>query len=197
MSSQLFLVPCRNTITNIESSFDDTESWRYTSTPSVRFSDCGSFCSLTFNNMHYMVLESNLLEGNPAKMQIPAVWGNNISYDQRSFQVRWCEQSRMVKLYEHYRKPTLPRDPGVAITAVPAHLASGAVYLLAGRSGDDLTRMLFLPKKGPPEIKNLRVTLNQILDELAAEVTRNIRWEMEAVRDSIRRSQEGRNICRW
>lgn len=55
----------------------------------------------------------------------------------------------------------------VAITAIPAHLASGSFFLLVGKSGDDLTRMLFLPKKGPPEIKDLRVTLNQILDELA------------------------------
>ena len=55
----------------------------------------------------------------------------------------------------------------VAITAIPAHLASGQVYLLVGKGGDDLTRMLFLPKKGPPEIKYLHVTLNQILAELA------------------------------
>ena len=58
---------------------------------------------------------------------------------------------------------------GVVITVMPAHLASVSrrVYLLVGKSGDDLTRMLFLPNKRLPEIKHLRVTLNQILDELA------------------------------
>ena len=55
----------------------------------------------------------------------------------------------------------------VAITALPAYLASGKFYLLVGKSGDDLTRMLVLPEKGSPKIKYLRVTLNQILDELA------------------------------
>lgn len=55
----------------------------------------------------------------------------------------------------------------VTITAVPVHLAFAAVYLLVGKNGDDPTRMLFLPQKGPPEIKYLRVTLNQILNMLA------------------------------
>ena len=106
-----------------------------------------------------MILESNLLKENAAKMQTPAVWGDVTSYDRNFFQVGWGEQSRMVEVHQLL-------DNIVAITAVPAHLASGAVYLLAGKSEDDLTRVLFLPKKGPPKIKCLRVTLNQILDEL-------------------------------
>ena len=170
-------------MTNTEPRGDDTDCWRYVSTISVRFSDCGSFCSLTLNDVNKIVLESNLLKGNPAKMQTPAVWGENTSYDQRFFQVRWCEQSRMVKLYQARDDfAMLPLfGSGVAITAVPAHFASGAVYLLAGRSGDDLTRMLFLPKKGPPEIKNLRVTLNRILDESAAEVRESTMLELKAI----------------
>ena len=68
----------------------------------------------------------------------------------------------------------------VAITAIPAHLAAGAVYLLVGKRGDDLTRMLFLPKKGPPEIKYLRVTLNQMLDELATRPAKGLDAFLEA-----------------
>ena len=54
----------------------------------------------------------------------------------------------------------------VAITAFPAHLAYGTVHLLAGKSEDDLVRVLFLPRIGPPEVKQLRVTLNHILAKL-------------------------------
>ena len=69
----------------------------------------------------------------------------------------------------------------VAITSIPAHLTSGAFYLLVGKSGDDLTRMLFLPKRGPPEIKYLRVTLNQILDELAIRSAKALQAYLERV----------------
>ena len=114
-------------------------------------------------------------------MQIPAVWGDNISYNQRFFHVGSLGISTGVKLYQardlvdtdtgfrdsFYNFYHLRQTIRVTITVIPAHLICGAVYLLVGKSGDDLTRVLFLPEKGPPEIKYLRVTLNQILAELA------------------------------
>lgn len=57
----------------------------------------------------------------------------------------------------------------VAITAFPIHVALATIHLQAGGTGDDLVRILFLPyllQKGPPVIKKLRVTLNQILTKL-------------------------------
>ena len=127
-----------------------------------------------------MILESNILKENAAKMQTPAVWKVNTSYNQRFFEVSWRGMSTMVKIYQalddvdstgfrrsfHNYHATADHIE-VAITAAPAYLASGAVHLLAGKSGDDLTRMLFLPWKRPPKIKCLRVALNQNLDELA------------------------------
>lgn len=53
-----------------------------------------------------------------------------------------------------------------AITVFPSHLASAKTYLLAGKDGIDLARVLFLPETGPPEIKDLCVALNQILARL-------------------------------
>ena len=125
-------------------------------------------------------LKGKLLKENVANMQVPAVWGNNTSYNNRFFQVGWREESTMVKLYQALDQENEPgirdsadvhrsseRTISVTITAIPAHLASGAVHLLVGKSGDDLTRILFLPRTRPPEIKYLRVTLNHMLDELA------------------------------
>ena len=154
--------------------------WETLSAAQVEFSDCGSFCFLTIPYDGILILKSNLLKESVAKVQTPAVWGNNTSYNQRFFGVGWNEKLTMVTLYQAHdavgryglrdtANEFYPSDYSisVAITAIPAHLASGRIYLLAGKSGDDLARMLFLPKKGPPEIKDLRVTLNQILDELA------------------------------
>lgn len=125
-----------------------------------------------------MILKSNLLKENAAKMQAPTVWRGMISYNQRFFQVDVPGDSTMVNIYQalydidrsglrDLARIDFWGTSSVIITPIPAHLASGAVCLLVGKSGDDLTRMLFLPIKGPPEIKDLRVTLNQILDELA------------------------------
>lgn len=129
-------------------------------------------------------MESNFLKENAVKMQTPAVWGNNTlwrndtAYNHRFFRVGW---STMVRLYQApdqvdstgFRRSAqeylAPKQMvSVTITALPAYLARAkAVYLLAGKSGDDLTRLLVLPRGGSPEVKYLRVTLNQILDELA------------------------------
>lgn len=154
--------------------------WRYLLVTIVRFSTCGSFCFLNHINHEFLVLKSNFLEEKTAKTQTPAVWGYHTSYNQRVYQVHWRGDSTMVRLYQGLdhvnrsglRESILMEYPpafslSVAITALPAYLASGEFYLLVGKSGDDLTRMLALPRKGRPEIKNLRVTLNQILDELA------------------------------
>ena len=54
----------------------------------------------------------------------------------------------------------------VSITALPTHLASAAAHLLVCNNRDDPVRILFLPEKGPPEVKELRVTLNQMLERL-------------------------------
>ena len=59
----------------------------------------------------------------------------------------------------------------VNITVIPNHLASASMLLLSGKDGDDFVRILFLPdtdqeNPGPPEVKYLRVTLNQILAKL-------------------------------
>ena len=158
----------------------DIADWDHLSAAKVQFSDCGSFCFLTDFYGRIVTLKSNLLKENAAKLQIPALWGDETSYNRSFFHVDWREESTTVKLYQALdqgdstrfprsaqRRPRLEHTISVAITAIPAHLASGAVYLLVGKSADDLTRMLFLPEKGSPEIKYLRVTLNQILDELA------------------------------
>ena len=149
--------------------------WWYLLVTIVRFSTCGSFCFLAHLD-EFLVLKSNFLEEKTAKTQTPAVWGYHTSYNQRVYQVHWRGDSTMVRLYQGLdhvnrsglRESILPAFKlSVAITALPAYLASGEFYLLVDKSGDDLTRMLVLPRKGRPEIKNLRVTLNQILDELA------------------------------
>ena len=173
MSFELFLVPCRNTITNTESRSDHAESWGYKSIPSVQFSDCGSFCFLAYQT-EVLVLKSSLLEEKAAKTLTPAVWGYETSYNRRAYLLNWRWESTMVRLYQAVDYVDIIGPGGsrtyqisLSITVVPAHLASGTFYLLVGKSGDDLTRVLFLPEKGSPEIKYLSVTLNQILDELA------------------------------
>ena len=151
----------------------EVQYWYYLLMTIVKFSDCGSFCFLTDFHERMVILKSNLLKINAAKVQIPAVWGGKTSYNQSFFHVIWRGESTTVKLYQvldrgySTRLVEMEHTISVAITVIPAHLASGAVYLLVGKSADDLTRVLFLPEKGSPEIKYLRVTLNQILDELA------------------------------
>ena len=83
------------------------------------------------------------------------------------------------KLFDKRRHDTVKFHKGsmemisseVNITAFPNHLASADMFLLSDKDGDDFVRILFLPNtnrdnSGPPEIKFLRVTLNQILAKL-------------------------------
>ena len=159
---------------------DDEQYWSLLATARGSFSDCGSFFSLTYPYGEMMILKNSLLTEYTARMQTPIVWRGKIYYNQRFFQVCLPEKATMVNIYQsiNYIDSSGLRGLAridarsdfanpVALTAVPAHLASAAVCLLVGKSRDDLTRMLFLPEKGPLEIKDLRVTLNQILDELA------------------------------
>ena len=147
---------------------------------SARYSDCGSFCFLDcWELLGILILNSVFLEKKHAKKQIPAVWGHMTCYNSRFYKVGWHDEPTMVNLYQAIDLPHKNglRDPidfrrgpkltiEVQITAFPTHLASAEVYLLVGKDGDDRARMLFLPRKGPPEIKHLRVTLNQILHKL-------------------------------
>ena len=125
------------------------------------------------------MLSSIFLERRQAKVQIPAVWGFGTSYNGRFYNVAWHRDPQWVKVYRNIRLPCRIdyRDLGysryyqkyqivVDITALPAHLAFAEIQLLAGKEEDDHVRILLLPKNGPPEIKYLHVTLNQILAQL-------------------------------
>ena len=124
------------------------------------------------------MLNSNFLKEKATKMRTPAVWGEEISYNGRFFIVGWCGEPTVVNMYQVFVCPgrngfwqsigSAEVTISVAITAIPTHLATATNYLLPGETGDDLARILFLPAKGPPEIKYLRVTLNQLLEKLAA-----------------------------
>lgn len=163
------------------------EYWRTFLITRAQFSDCGSFCFLNYIiSGIFLFLSSTLLEEKQAKMRTAAVWGRETSYNGRLYEVGWRNEPKMVNLYQAINRPLrnglrdstytwLPAEStiSVAITALPTHLASAEVRLLAGNNWDNLVQILFLPKKGPPEVKNLRVTLNQILDKLE-EATRSV-----------------------
>ena len=150
----------------------------------ARFSDCGSFCflDLDLDLIHssiVLMLSSIFLEIRQAKVQIPAVWGFDTSYNGRFYNVGWRGDPQWVKVYQtirhpcrigycdfgysrYYQKPEIVVD----ITALPAHLAFAKVHLLAGKKEDDHVRMLLLPNEGPPEIKYLHVTLSEVFAAL-------------------------------
>ena len=145
----------------------------------AQFADCGSFCFLKVGYNGVAVLSSVLLEKRQAKIKIPAVWGLETSYNGRFYLVGSRHGSTMLQLYQAIDRPHknglrdhlgIWRKPeqtiAVNVTAFPCHIASAEIVLLTGEKGDDPVRILFLPRKGPPEIKYLRVTLNQILAKL-------------------------------
>lgn len=157
----------------------------------AKYSDCGSFCFLRLYN-GILFLESSVLQQKQAKMHVPAVWHRGTSYNRSFYDLNWPYEHRVIEMYEAVLRPrrcglrdifgTSPRSKhrtAVAITAFPDHLTTAEVHLLAGRSGDDPVRMLFLPEKGPPEVKYLRVTLNQILAKLD-EVARAVEAKLES-----------------
>lgn len=135
------------------------------------------------------MLNSIFEEQMQAKMQTPAVWGRETSYNRRFHKVGWRPQRRrdstMVRestMVQMYQAIDLPHRNGlsdnlyttrhpeqtiaVKITPLPAHLVNSEMHLLVGKNEGDFVRILFLPNEGPPEIKHLRVTLTQILAKL-------------------------------
>ena len=129
-------------------------------------------------------MNSILVWQKQAKMQMPAVWRGETSYNRRFYEVG-CRDKRipMVTLYQAIERPHVNglRDPAyvrrdsqhtiaVQITVFPSHLAGSDVHLLVGRNEDDFVSVLFLPNigrsEGPPEIKPLRVTMKQILAKM-------------------------------
>ena len=126
-------------------------------------------------------MNSILMEQEQAKMQMPAVWSFEMSYNRRLYEVGCRDMNiPMVTLYQAIERPHpdglidaayvrrgSQHTIAVPITAFPSHLVSAKVYLLVGKNEDDFVRILFLPRgEGPPEIKHLRVTMRQILAQL-------------------------------
>ena len=163
----------------------------------ARYSDCGSFCFLVVGPDDTLDLHSNFLEKMRASIRVPAVWGHT-SYNGRFYTVGRRDGPAMVKMYHDFKVPDrggrdtvnlhnrlleiIPSE--VNITVFPNHLASARMFLLSDKDGDDFVRILFLPdtlfeNSGPPEIKFLRVTLNQILAKLD-EASRVAEYEADA-----------------
>ena len=129
-------------------------------------------------------MNSILVEQEQAKMQMPAVWSGEMSYNKRFYEVGCRDMNvPMVTLYQAIERThrdglrdslDVQRDPqhtiAVPITAFPSHLAGSYPCLLVGKNEDDFVRMLFLPREfereARPEIKHLRVTMKQILAKL-------------------------------
>ncbi len=86
----------------------------------------------------------------------------------------------MLKLYQtvHRQDRNLTKQKrAVNITVLASRLASGKFHLLTGGNDDQLVRILCLPEKGPPAIKHLHVTLNQILAKLKEAAS--FEWESD------------------
>ena len=131
-----------------------------------------------------VMMNSILVEQVQAKMQMPTVWSDAMSYSRRFYEVG-CRNKNipMVTLYQAIERPhsdglhdsgCMQWDPqhtiAVQITAFPNHLAVSEVYLLVGKNEDDFVRIVFLPGRSErervPEIKHLRVTMKQILAKM-------------------------------
>ena len=152
------------------------------------FSHCGSFCYLTSNILGGQYLSSVFLSKRQVGIQIPAVWGFLISYNGRFYHLSNLGEAAMIQLQRSITRPQNPeilsirRKPEYSvvanITVIPAHLIPARVCLLVGESGNDFVRILFVLKEGPPQIKHLRVTMNQILAELE-EAARDVKPQIE------------------
>lgn len=160
----------------------DDHSWDWANNAiEANYSSCGSFCFLDYGVLGVLMLDSTCLKKRQANLQIPAVWDFETSYNGRLYKVDEDRKSATVDLYQAFERSgrnglhdslyayEAPEFTIAAkITAFPAHLAPAYVCLLVGKCADDLVRVLFFPYsgKGPPEIKHLRVTLNQILAKM-------------------------------
>lgn len=164
------------------------------------------------------MLDSICLRKRQAKLQIPAVWDYKTSYNGRLYRVDEDRKSATIDLYQAFERTQWnglhdsthayqAPDFTIAakITAFPAHLASTYVCLLVGKCADDLVRVLFFPatEKGPPEIKHLRVTLNQILaktEDAARAVELNMRdrrydwYQWSEGESSVSESEENNEV---
>lgn len=79
----------------------------------------------------------------------------------------------------------------MALTTFPLRLAGAKNFLLAGMDENDAVRFLWCPQKGSPEIKQLRVTLKQILakaKEIAEHFDRGVSGSGDM--DSMENSKE-------
>lgn len=163
-----------------------------------------------------LMLDSPCLGKRQAKLQIPAIWEPRTSYDGRFYGVFRGQKGTTVDLIQINERthPNGLRDGSfryscttkVKITALPSHLSFADLYLLVGKSADDLVRVLFLPEtgRGPPEIKHLRVTMNQILarlEEVARTAEPNIRkrlqegsYESSEEQSSVLESEESNEV---
>lgn len=182
----------------------------------AKYSSCGSFCFLLLSRFDVLMLDSICLGKRQAKLQIPAIWEHRTSYNGRFYGVFRGEKGTTVDLFQADERthPNGLRDGSfryscttkVKITALPSHLFSADLYLLVGKSADDLVRVLFLPEtgSGPPEIKHLRVTMNQILaklEEVARTAEPNIRkrlqegsYESSEEQSSVVESEESNEV---
>ncbi|KAM0805151.1 hypothetical protein BDR22DRAFT_833700 [Usnea florida] len=174
----------------------------------ARYSDCGSFCFSDYPDV--LIINSNFLEKMRAKKRIPTVWGEVTSYNGRFY---FLHSSKGLVTMSVHQENVMDPNKGkfdtlkgrehriyctVNITVFPAHLASARMYLLPGKDGDDFVRVLFLPDtasggRGAPEVKSLRVTLNQILAKLEeAGRAEADRWRLilEAEKDTNEDSQK-------
>ena len=128
------------------------------------------------DNGETLDLNSNFLEKMRASIRVPEVWGRFTLYNGQFYTLGRRNGPAMVKMYlegkipngtrRHIAREIIPSE--INITVFPNHLASASMFLLSSKDGDDFVRILFLPdtdrgSSGPPEIKYLRVTLNQIL----------------------------------
>ena len=167
---------------------NDHRNYEYTY---ATFSNCGSFCTLDDRISNTELLSSFYLSERQAETQIPAVWNWRTSYNGRLYSISTGDETTMIHLHQAIDRPhrnglydsldTLRKPEHtitVNITVIPAHLVLADIYLLVGESGDGKIRILFLPTKGPPEIKHLRVTMNQILAKME-EIARAIEPDVE------------------
>ena len=163
---------------------------RYRHSLTAEFSDCGSFCLLTSDVFKVTILSSMLLKERQVKLQLPAVWGRRTSYNGQVLTLERNDNRSMIQLRQAidllhkngFRDDCdVKRAPeykiAVNIAPLPSHLVSAEFYLLVKEQSGDTVRILFLPNEGPPELKHLSVTMDQILaklDEAAKAAARRI-----------------------
>ena len=129
----------------------------------------------------FLMLNSIHLGKRRAEIQMPAIWVDLMSYNGRFYTLshdinisvvtldQAIDRTHRNGLRDCFDDRSQPEHRiSIRITTFPNHLANTTPYLLLGKDEDDFVRVLFLPWKegSPPEIKQLRVTMNQILAKL-------------------------------